>query len=75
MRSYEIDRTKKWQIICEGKIVSKHVSFYLAQIAATRHLKSGKINNSYKIESLPLTEIERRKLGKVYHEKLKKEMI
>jgi len=73
MRSYEIDRRKKWQITCKGKTISKHVSFYLAQKAATRHLKSDKIDNSYKIESLPLTEAERREFGKMYHEKLKKE--
>ncbi|MCK4384691.1 MAG: hypothetical protein KAW52_00365 [candidate division Zixibacteria bacterium] len=60
VKSYFIGRTKSWQIVCKGKIISKHISFYLAQIAVERHFKSGKIDNSYKIEPILAKEIAKK---------------
>jgi hypothetical protein len=51
-RSYSADRNKKFVVMDEGKIISKHVDFYNAQLAVDRHLKNGKISNFYKIISL-----------------------
>jgi len=39
-----------YYVICMNKVISRHKSFYLAQTAIEKHLKSGKINNNYKIE-------------------------
>jgi len=50
--SYTIDRTKKFQIVYRDKIISKHVDFYLAQLAVEKHLKSGKIGNEYEIQHI-----------------------
>ena len=47
---YDVDRHKKFMVICDNKIISKHVSFYLAQCAVERHLKNGRINNNYEIQ-------------------------
>jgi len=52
MRSYTIDRRKKFAVIDKGKIISKHVDFYNAQKAVERHLRNRKISNNYKIVSL-----------------------
>ena len=52
MKSYEIDRQKKFMVVDKGqkrRIVSKHISFYLAQCAVERHLKNGRITNNYEI--------------------------
>jgi len=46
------DRTKKFAIVDNGKIVSKHINFYLAQTGAESGLKNGKLSNDYKIVSL-----------------------
>lgn len=40
------------QIWCKGKIVSKHKSFYLAQSAIEKWLRTGKITNNYCIETV-----------------------
>jgi len=40
---------KTWKIICKGKTISKHLDFYHAQEGVERHLKSGKIDNTYEI--------------------------
>lgn len=51
-KSYTIDRSKKFAVIDKGKIISKHVDFFLAQSAVERHLKNDKITNDYDIVSL-----------------------
>ena len=51
-----LDRSKKWAVVDKGKIISKHVDFYLAQTAVTRHFQNRKITNSYKL--IPLNEIK-----------------
>jgi len=52
IKSYTIDRTKKFAIVDKGKIISKHVDFYNAQTSSERHLKNRKITNNYKIISM-----------------------
>ena len=52
MKSYFVDRSKKFAIIDNGKIISKHISFYHAQTGVEKHLKTGKIGNGYIIKIL-----------------------
>jgi len=40
------------RVWCEGKVISKHKSFYSAQTAVEKWLKIGKINNNYCIETI-----------------------
>jgi len=49
VKAYSIDRKKSWQIVCHGKIISKHIDFYNAQLAVERHFNASKIDNSYEI--------------------------
>ena len=57
VRSYTIDRSKKFAIVDKGKVISKHVDFYNAQKAVEKHFKNRKITNDYKI--VPLSELEK----------------
>jgi len=50
----DIDRRKKHAVIWNRKIISKHINFYHAQSAVDRHFKNNKIDNSYRIEAIPL---------------------
>jgi len=59
-RSYTIDRRKKFAVVDKGKIVSKHVDFYLAQMAVERHLRNRKISNNYRIVALSGVRMGRR---------------
>jgi len=43
------DRTKRWRVVCDGKTISKHITFLHAQNGVERHLRTGKINNNYEI--------------------------
>ena len=45
------------QVWCEGKLISKHKSFWHAQTAVEKHLRSGKINNNYCIETVIKKEV------------------
>ncbi len=49
MKRYETNRQKKFMVVDKKRIISKHISFYLAQCAVERHLKNGKITNNYEI--------------------------
>ena len=40
---------KTWRVFDRGKTISKHKSFYLAQVAVSRHLINRKISNNYEI--------------------------
>ena len=46
----DINPTKHF-VIDDGKIISQHRSFYLAQCAVERHLRKNKISNNYQIVS------------------------
>ena len=53
---------KTWKIIDNGKVISKHNTFWLAQEAVTRHFRNRKITNSYAIIPIEFeTEEEHRK--------------
>jgi len=39
------------KIWCEGKLISRHSSLYLAQSTVEKQLRTGNINNNYCIES------------------------
>ena len=56
-----VDRSKKFAIIDNGKIISKHVDFYNAQLAVERHFRDRKISNKYKIVSLKDVKIKKRR--------------
>ena len=43
------DRRKKWQVVCNGKIISKHIEFIHAQNNITKLFEAGRINNGYEI--------------------------
>jgi hypothetical protein len=43
------DRTKKWQIVCNDKIISQHIEFIHAQEYVPRLFKQGRIDNNYEI--------------------------
>jgi len=45
----DVDRTKTWQIVDNGEVISKHISLWHAQTAAERKLKEKKITNKYEI--------------------------
>lgn len=59
LRAKTIDRSKKWAVIDKGKIISKHIDFYNAQLAVERHLRDRKISNKYKL--VPLYELKQLK--------------
>jgi len=48
----EVDRSFKEVVVDQGRIVSRHRSFYNAQCAVERHLRSGRIGNNYEIMTL-----------------------
>jgi len=43
------DRQKKWQVVCDGKVISKHIDFYHAQEYIPKLFRAGRINNGYEI--------------------------
>lgn len=45
------DKTKTHCVFYNGKIISWHIDFYLAQCAVEKHLRTGKIGNGYEILS------------------------
>jgi len=49
---YCINKTKKFIVADNEKIISKHCCFYHAQKGVERHLKAQKISNNYNIISL-----------------------
>jgi len=40
------------KVWCDKKLISKHKSFWLAQTAVEKWLRTGKINNNYCIETV-----------------------
>lgn len=46
------DKRKEWQIICNGKIISKHMDFYHAQEYIPKLFRQGRINNNYEIQPI-----------------------
>lgn len=46
------DRRKKWQVICNGKIISKHIEFIHAQEYIPKLFSQGRINNDYEIQPI-----------------------
>jgi len=56
VKSYTIDRTKKWQVRRGEKVISKHIDFYLAQTEVEKQVKrdfwDGAVNSNYKIEPI-----------------------
>jgi hypothetical protein len=57
VKSYTIDRSKKWAVVDKGKIISTHVDFYLAQKSVERKLKARKISNDYSF--VPLRKLKK----------------
>jgi len=49
------DRKKTWAIVCDGKVISKHISFIHAQEHITKLFREKRINNNYKI--MPFDEV------------------
>lgn len=43
---------KEWQVVCNGKVISKHISFYHAQENIPKLYKENRIDNSYEIEKI-----------------------
>jgi len=41
-----------WEIICKGKVISKHIDLHNAERAVKRHLKNKKIDNTYSIKQI-----------------------
>lgn len=54
-KSYTTERTLKFAIVDQGKIISKHIDFYNSQCTVERHLRNNKISNNYEIK--PLREV------------------
>lgn len=45
-------RTKTWQVVCHGKVISKHIDFWHAQEYIPTLYKEGRIDNSYLIKPI-----------------------
>lgn len=46
------DRCKKWKIVCDSKVISKHITFTHAQEYIPKLFKQNRISNNYKIEPI-----------------------
>ncbi len=60
-RVSNIDRRLQEAVIDGGRIISRHCSFYNAQCAVERYLRTGRISNNYKI--VRLSEAQKRCKG------------
>jgi len=46
------DFKKTWQVVCYGKVISKHIDFYHAQNYIPILYKQGRIDNTYTIKPI-----------------------